>query len=136
MQVNTLAAFLNNAAFTGPVTIENCNMPTIDGGDAIYIKSATNRIEHGPITFTNDRFTCQPLAPVPCFRFQNAYDVVVSNSTIQFASAGRAAPTEAVYWAYNQTHASFVNDTVNGYGRLGWHDPSSSVTISQGAWGG
>ena len=41
VDAQSLAAIMGNASSCGPITIENCNMRTVDGGTAIYVKWMT-----------------------------------------------------------------------------------------------
>jgi hypothetical protein len=132
VNVGSLANIAENAGFTGPITIENCNMATLDGGTSIYVRSTSDAIERGPVVFTDDNVRCQTRAPVSCFELENAENFTISNSNITFGP-GEVA-TEAVYSAYLKTHANFVDDVVTGYGSRGLVWEHSTVTITGGTW--
>jgi hypothetical protein len=131
---NSLANISENAGFTGPITIENCNMATLDGGTAVYVRSTSDALEHGPILFTDDNVRCQTRAPVPCFRLMNAENFTISDSNIKFGPGEVDLATEAVYWAQLKTHANFVDDAVTGYGSRGLEWANSTVMVTGGAW--
>jgi hypothetical protein len=130
--VGSLTNIAENAGFTGPITIENCNMATLDGGTAIYVRSPSDSIENGPVVFTNDNIRCQTRAPVACFELVNAQSLKISNSNITFGPGELA--TEAVYYASIKTHANFDDDVVTGYGSRGLVWAHSTVTVTGGTW--
>lgn len=127
-----LANISENAGFTGPITIENCDMATLDGGTAVYVRSTSNSIENGLISLENDSLRCQTRAPVACIQFMNGQNISISDSTITFGPGEFA--TESVFSAIDKTHATFANDVVTGYGNRGSVQKHSTVTISGGTW--
>jgi hypothetical protein len=134
VNVGSLANISENAGFTGPITIENCNMATLDGGTAVYVRSVSDSTENGPVVFTNDNVRCQTRAPVACFQLLNAQDFTVSNSNVTFGPGDVSIATEAVYTASVKTHANFDDDVVTGYGNRGLVWAHSTVTVTGGTW--
>jgi hypothetical protein len=129
---NSLANIAENAGFTGPITIENCSMATLDGGVAIYVTSTYNDREAGRIAFVHDLLRCRTRAPGACIQLEDANNFAVDQSRIVFGP-GKGA-TEAVFSVTDKTHATFADDLVTGYGSEGSTRFHSSVAISGGLW--
>jgi hypothetical protein len=134
VNASSLANIAESAGFTGPITIENCNMATLDGGTAVHVMSLTNSVENGLVTLENDSLRCQTRAPVACLQLMNGQNVTISDSNITFGPGDGEPATESVYSAINKSHARFVDDVVTGYGKRGSVDKHSSVTITGGTW--
>ena len=132
--VSSLANINENATFTGPITIENCDMATLDGGTAVYVRSSKESNENGQVTFEADTIKCQDRSPVACFQLKNAENVVFSDSSVTFVAGDKELATEAVFDAIDKTHAVFDNDVVTGYGTHGTVQKHSTVTINGGTW--
>jgi hypothetical protein len=132
--VSSLANINENATFTGPITIENCDMATLDGGTAVYVRSSKDSNENGQVTFEADTIKCQDRAPVACLQLKDAENVAFSDSSITFVAGDKELATEAVFDANVKTHAVFNNDVVTGYGTRGTVEDHSTVTINGGTW--
>jgi hypothetical protein len=118
---------------TGPITVENCVMPEADQGWAVNIKNTKGQADAGPIVFDNDVFNCGASVYVACFDLDGATDLVVEHST---ATIGYLHDQihEHAYRAINNTHASFLDDNVSGYGILGGVSADSLVSLVGGRW--
>jgi Right handed beta helix region len=131
---NSLANIAEDAGFTGPITIENCSMATLDSGVAIYVTSASNDRDAGRIAFVHDLLRCRTKAPGACIQLQDANNFAVDQSRIVFGPGTGA--TESVFSVTDKTHATFADDLVTGYGSEGSTGFHSSVAISGGLWQG
>jgi hypothetical protein len=118
---------------TGPITVENCVMPEADAGWAVDVRNTNGHPDAGPITFDDDVFNCGASVYVACFDLNGATDLVVENSTTTIGYP-RDQIHERAYVARNNTVASFINDTVSGYGKAGTISSGSSVTVTGGRW--
>jgi hypothetical protein len=118
---------------TGPITIENCTMPEADSGWAVNVKNTKGKADSGPIVFDHDVFNCGASLYVACFELNGATNLMVENSTATIGYPHDQIHEDA-YYAINNTVASFVNDTVTGYGTLGTISANSSVWLGGGSW--
>ncbi len=118
---------------TGPITVENCVMPEADSGWAVNIRNTKGRSDAGPILFDDDTFNCGASVYVACYDLDGATNLTIENST---ATIGYPHDEihEHAYRAVNNTNATFVNDTVSGYGILGGVSANSSVDLVGGSW--
>ena len=108
---------------TGPITVENCVMPEADSGWAVRIANTTGHPDAGPIVFDDDVFNCGASVYVACFDLDGATDLTVENSKTTIGYLHDEIHEHA-YRATNNTVASFVDDTVSGYGVLGRGQPN------------
>lgn len=118
---------------TGPITVENCVMPEADAGWAVNIKNANGHADAGPITFEHDVFNCGASVYVACFNLNGATDLTVEDSTTTIGYP-RDQIHERAYFAKNNTSASFIDDSVSGYGKVGKVSSTSSVVVTGGRW--
>lgn len=116
---------------TGNITVENCTMLTPDGGDAVLVETPDLEAHpRGPITFLDDSLQCGSSVYVACVMATDAR-IAVEGSTV---TVPPGTIHEPVYGATESSVLTFQSDVVNGYGRQGTTDTTSSVTISGGSW--
>lgn len=119
------------SAHTGNITIENCTMLTPDGGDAVLVETPNLEAHpRGPITFLHDSLQCGSSVYVACVMATDA-QISVDGSTV---TVPPGTVHEPVYGATESSVLTFESDVVNGYGRQGTSDGTSSVAISGGSW--
>jgi hypothetical protein len=121
------------AVGTGEITVEHCTMTEPQAGSAILVvrKGTGKRGKvRGPFTFESDVLRCGASDYVGCVQVSGG-SVTVTGSQLVFPDA---TTHERVYGLTKGSTAGFVADLVQGYGREGDTDSSSSVHIVGGTW--
>ena len=117
--------------FTGNITVENCTMTTVTGGEAILVQSPNLAPRpRGPFTFVNDTLRCGSSVYVSCVQANDA-NLTVTNSDFIWPDGEIHEP---VYHVSEDTGLNFTGDSVTGYGIPGWKDNTSTVNIAGGVW--
>ncbi len=121
------------AVGTGNITVEHCTMTEPQDGSAILVvrNGAGKRGKvRGPFTFEADVLRCGASDYVGCVQLSGG-NVTITASQVLFPDT---TVHEAVYGLAKGATATFVADVVQGYGRKGRADPTSSAHIVGGTW--
>ena len=116
---------------TGNITVENCTMTSVAGGDPILIQGPSSVPRpRGPFTFANDTLQCGASVYVACIQANEA-DLTVTNSNVIWPAGEIREP---VFHLLNNTSLNLSGDSISGYTINGWKDPTSTVAIVGGQW--
>ena len=132
---SSLIAITSGGGFTGPITFSNCAMDRTGGGDVLMVDNTSGKPDAGPITFSDDTLRCGASVYVSCFQLDGATDMVVQNSTVTIGFPADEIH-ESTYSADHDTHITFANDVVNGFGVIGNIHAGSTATVTGGSWTG
>jgi hypothetical protein len=105
------------------------------GGDVLMVDNTSGKPDAGPITFSDDTLRCGASVYVSCFQLDGATDMVVQNSTVTIGFPADEIH-ESTYSADHDTHITFANDVVNGFGVIGNIHAGSTATVTGGSWTG
>jgi hypothetical protein len=128
-----LVAITAGGGATGPITFSHCTMTGTRSGDVLMVKNTSHKPDAGPITFSNDTLRCGASAYVSCFQLDGATNAVVQDSTVTIGYT-QDAMHESTYALSNNTHLTFANDIIKGFGKVGVTDASSTATVTGGIW--
>jgi hypothetical protein len=120
---------------TGPITFSNCTMAGAASGDVLMVKNTSGAPDAGPITFANDTLRCGASVYVSCFQLGGATNVAVQDSNV---TIGYAHDTvyEPAYNLTGNSHVTFANDVIKGFGHVGTAAAGSTATVTGGSWVG
>jgi len=130
-----LIAITAGGGATGPITFSHCTMNTTSSGDVVMVYNTSGTPDAGAITFSNDSLRCGASDYVSCFQLEGATDLNVQNSTVILGHPHDAVH-ESVYSIDQDTHITFSDDIVKGFGLVGSSHPNSTATVTGGTWTG
>jgi hypothetical protein len=130
-----LIAISGGGGATGPITFSDCTMKGTGSGDVVVVRNTSGGADAGAITFADDTLRCGASAYVSCFQIGGASDIVVQNSTVTIGYP-KDTLLESAYSLSDDTHITFADDIMKGFGRLGNTSTGSTATVTGGTWSG
>jgi hypothetical protein len=128
-----LIAIKAGGGFTGPITFSNCTMSGTTSGSVLSVYNSSGRPDAGPISFVNDALRCGASAYVSCFQLDGATNTNVQNSTVTIGYH-QDLVHEAAYSLSGNSHITFADDVVKGFGKLGHAWAGSAAVVTGGTW--